>query len=73
MPRKTRINASGALHHVIGRGIARKRIFLGDADREDFLDRLGAILGETQTTCYAWALIPNHAFCSGPAAPFCPP
>jgi putative transposase len=60
MPRKSRIDAPDALHHVIGRGIARKKIFLSDADRDDFLDRLGAILSETKTSCYAWALIPNH-------------
>jgi putative transposase len=60
MPRKTRIDAPDALHHVIGRGIARQKIFLNDADRDNFLDRLGAILSETKTSCYAWALIPNH-------------
>lgn len=60
MPRKSRIDAPDALHHVIGRGIARKKIFLGDSDRDDFLDRLGNILTETKTSCYAWALIPNH-------------
>ena len=63
MPRKTRIDAPEALHHVIGRGIARKKIFLSDADRDNFLDRLGAILSETKTSCYAWALIPNHILC----------
>ncbi len=60
MPRKTRIDAPDAVHHVIGRGIGRARIFLSDYDRNNFLDRLGAILGETKTSCYAWALIPNH-------------
>ena len=60
MPRKTRIDAPDAVHHVIGRGIARQKIFLGDADRDNFLDRLGAILSETKSSCYAWALIPNH-------------
>jgi hypothetical protein len=43
MPRKSRIDAPDTLHHVIGRGIARRKIFLGDADRDDFLDRLGSI------------------------------
>ncbi|MFO7460168.1 MAG: hypothetical protein R6X07_06040 [Desulfatiglandales bacterium] len=43
MPRKPRIDAPDALHDVIGRGIARRKIFLGDADRDDFLDRLGSI------------------------------
>ena len=60
MPRQSRIDAFGALHHVISRGIARQEIFLDDKDRDRFLDRLGSILLETDTRCYAWALIPNH-------------
>jgi REP element-mobilizing transposase RayT len=36
-------------------------VFTGDdSDRQDFLSRLGQILRETRTTCYAWALMPNH-------------
>ena len=31
MPRKARINASGALHHVICRGIERRSKGIGDA------------------------------------------
>ncbi len=60
MPRKARIDAPGALHHVICRGIERRKIFDEDADRDNFLERLGAILKETSTPCYGWALIPNH-------------
>ncbi|MFO7687166.1 MAG: transposase [Desulfobacterales bacterium] len=60
MPRKSRIDASGALHHIIGRGIDRNLIFRDDLDRDRFLERLGALLSETQTACYAWALMPNH-------------
>ena len=60
MPRKSRIDAPGALHHIIVRGIERRRIFKTDADRDNFLSRLGDILTETETACYAWALIPNH-------------
>lgn len=60
MPRQSRIDAYGALHHVIVRGIARKKIFVDDEDRERFLERLGTILKETGTVCFAWALIPNH-------------
>ncbi len=60
MPRKSRIDTPGALHHIIARGIDRKNIFKADKDRDDFLERLGAIIEGTQTYCFAWALIPNH-------------
>ena len=61
MPRKARIDATGALQHIIVRGIERRKIFWGDADRDAFVKRLGQVLIETQTDCFAWALIPNHA------------
>jgi REP element-mobilizing transposase RayT len=60
MPRQSRIDAPGALHHVIARGIERREIFRDDEDRDDFLRRLGDIIVESKTLCYAWALIPNH-------------
>ena len=44
MPRKSRIDAPGALHHIIGRGIERCKIFRDKADRNNFLDRLGGKL-----------------------------
>jgi hypothetical protein len=40
MPRLARLDAPGILHHVIGRGIERKKIFFNDTDRSDFMDRL---------------------------------
>ena len=60
MPRKARIDAPGALHHIIVRGIDRCRIFRDNRDRNKFLERLGDILTDTDTPCYAWAFIPNH-------------
>jgi putative transposase len=60
MPRKSRIDAPGALHHIVFRGIERGNIFRDNKDRDSFLDRLGGVLQETATACYAWALIPNH-------------
>ncbi len=60
MPRKARIDAPGALNHIIVRGIARGNIFHDDVDRNFFTERLGTIISETQTKCFAWALIPNH-------------
>jgi len=60
MPRKARLDAPGVLQHVMARGIERRKIFWDDKDRASFLERLALILEETQTQCYAWALIPNH-------------
>jgi putative transposase len=60
MPRQARIDAPGALHHIICRGIERRPIFRDDKDRDDFVRRLSTLLLETNTRCYAWALIPNH-------------
>ena len=60
MPRRSRIDAPGALHHIIARGIEQREIFKDDQDRNIFLDRLGVVLTDTETVCYAWALIPNH-------------
>jgi hypothetical protein len=57
MPRQARIDAPGALHHVIVRGIARRRVFADHADRDFFIERLGLVLSETKTQCLAWAII----------------
>jgi putative transposase len=61
MPRTARLDTPGLLHHVIIRGIERRRIFADDIDRDDILERLSRLLPETQAWCYAWALLPNHA------------
>ena len=60
MPRKARIDAPGAIHHIIGRGIERRNIFLDDADRQNFIRRVDVVFSETSTPCYGWALMPNH-------------
>jgi REP element-mobilizing transposase RayT len=60
MPRSARIDAPGVLHHIIGRGIERRDIFLGDADRDDFIARLGALAKSGAWDVYAWALMRNH-------------
>ena len=61
MPRKDRLNAPGALNHITIREIKRQRIFSDDQDRDNFVKRLGKIVTKTQTFCFAWVLIPNHA------------
>jgi REP element-mobilizing transposase RayT len=70
MPRQAHLDAAGVLHHVMIRGIERRKIFRDDDDRNDLIERLSVLLPETKTACYAWALIPNHAhflFRSGPS------
>jgi putative transposase len=61
MPRTARLDAPGVLHHVMIRGIESRKIFRNNNDREDFIERLGNLCSGTQTNCYAWALMPNHA------------
>jgi hypothetical protein len=36
-------------------------IFLDDADRDRFSERLAALFPETSTSCFARALIPDHS------------
>jgi len=61
MPRLSRLDAPGVLHHIMIRGIERRNIFRVKKDREDLLERLSNLLPETQTCCYAWVLMSNHA------------
>jgi putative transposase len=60
MPRQARLDAAGTLHHVIGRGIERGKIFRNESDRKDFLDRLAELTREKAWNIYAWALLSNH-------------
>ena len=61
MPRTARLDAPGVLHHVMIRGIERRKIFRNNKDREDFIERLEILCPEMQTSCYAWAFLANHA------------
>jgi REP element-mobilizing transposase RayT len=60
MPRKSRLDAPGVLHHVMGRGIEKRNIFKDDADRNDFIERLALLCEDDAWDVYAWALLPNH-------------
>jgi len=61
MPRLARLDAPGVLHHIMIRGIERRKTFRDNKDRDDFIERLSIILPETDTSCYAWALMSDHA------------
>ncbi|MDI6761703.1 MAG: transposase [Thermodesulfobacteriota bacterium] len=60
MPRQPRLDAHGALHHVMGRGIERTNIFRTDRDRDDFLNRLANQCLDGNLIVYAWCLLSNH-------------
>lgn len=60
MPRDRRLDIPGAIHHVIVRGIERRRIFNDDQDYLSFISRLEASLKRSQASCCAWAILPNH-------------
>jgi len=69
MPRLARLDAclplagSRVLHHVIGRGIERRKIFLNTKDRNDFIARLKQLAEERSMAVYAWVLLENHFLC----------
>ena len=55
MPRTARLDAPGELHHVIIRGIERRRIFMDERDRNDFTERLAGLVPPIGSACYAWS------------------
>ena len=61
MPRLARLDAPGVLHHVIIRGIERRTIFRDSNDQDDLLARFEDLIPKTNISCYAWALLSNHA------------
>jgi putative transposase len=60
MPRGPRLDAPGVFHHVWARGIEKRKIFLSDEDREDFLQRLTVVCQGGAAFIYAWSLLDNH-------------
>src|SRR5574337_67616 len=60
MSRAARLDAPGALHHIMARGIERRDIFRSDTDRDDLLARLGTGVRDAGARIFAWALLPNH-------------
>jgi hypothetical protein len=50
------MDAPGALHHIIARGIERTKIFQDDTDQNHLLEQLGVILREAKTSCLAWGI-----------------
>lgn len=60
MPRQPRLDAPGVLHHVMGRGIEKTKIFRKEEDRVDFVQRLSKQCEKGALQVYAWSLMSNH-------------
>lgn len=60
MPRTARIDSPGLVHHVRVRGVEKRKIFLNDFDRREFLERLDGQCEDNGSVIYAWSLMSNH-------------
>ena len=60
MARPLRLELSGGLYHVTARGDGREDIYLGDADREVWLEVLGQVCRCFNWVCHAWCQMSNH-------------
>jgi putative transposase len=60
MPRRPRIQYSGAIHHVIARGNSGSDIFHTRRDASVFLATLGGAVTASRWRCLAYCLMPTH-------------
>ena len=60
LPRPLRLEAAGAVYHVIARGNERKAIFRDDHDRIAYLERLAECRARLDFRLYAFCLMGNH-------------
>lgn len=60
MPRGTRLDAPGAVHHVTARGIEQRALFRDDWDRLAYLEYLARALRGSGAIVLAWSLMTNH-------------
>lgn len=60
MPRQPRIVAQGLYPHVVHRGINRQRIFIEEADKRHFIDRIAYATARHDVDVLAYCLMGNH-------------
>ena len=60
MARPLRLEFPGALYHVTSRGDGREDIYVGDADREEWLDVLGEACQRFSWVAHAYCQMTNH-------------
>ena len=61
MPRRPRLEAAGALHHVVAQAADGSRIVADDADRLRLLDGLRTVVHECGWLCVAYCVLDTHA------------
>ena len=61
MARRIRLDGPAVAHHVMVRGIEGAPIFGEVDDRQDFVDRVCRVFPECGASCFAWAVMSNHA------------
>lgn len=60
MSRALRIELAGALYHVTSRGDRREAIYLGDDDRQAWLQILQVVCERFNWRCHSWCQMTNH-------------
>jgi REP-associated tyrosine transposase len=60
MPRQPRLDASGALHHVVAKGNSGESIVRNDFDRQAFVRRLSQAVARYRWKCLAYCLLDTH-------------
>jgi REP element-mobilizing transposase RayT len=60
MPRLPRVDAPGALHHVVAKGSGGETIVRDDHDRETLVTRLGRAVRRCEWSCLAYCLLDTH-------------
>ena len=60
MPRRSREEEEGALHHVFARGSRKAQVFHDPADRHVYLDLLSRTVDKHAWLCLAYCLMGNH-------------
>ena len=57
MPRQARLDVSGALHHIMVRGIDKSNIFRYTQNKARFLERLGQNVQDAKCSVYSLVLM----------------
>ncbi len=60
MPRRPRLEAAGAIHHVVVQAASDGRLVVDDADRLRFLDEVRRVIHQYSWECVAYCVMTTH-------------